>query len=216
MKDIALIRSMTNKEGNHQRATYQLHTGYVPTGIGQAPDLRLRRRQRAGRPQVRPAAHRQHRRRRPSAPASWACRSSRSRSRTRSSPPATSRSRSPTTASRGGWACSSAWRSRASRKPAAPTASATTRPLYRQTAGMVLSPRMKAFDLEGEDPALRDAYGQNPFGQGCLLARRLVEAGVTFVEVRLNGWDTHKQTKDRDRQARRARSTRPSRPWSPT
>ena len=50
---------------------------------------------------------------------------------------------------------------------------------------MVLSPRMKAFDLDGEDPALRDAYGRNPFGQGCLLARRLVETGVTFVEVRI-------------------------------
>ena len=69
--------------------------------------------------------------------------------------------------------------------------------VYRQTAGMVLSPRMKAFDLEGEDPALREAYGQNPFGQGCLLARRLVETGVTFVEVRMNGWDTHNQLKDR-------------------
>jgi hypothetical protein len=52
---------------------------------------------------------------------------------------------------------------------------------------------MRAFNL-GEEPApLRDAYGRNPFGQGCLLARRLVEAGVTFVEVRSNGWDTHQQ-----------------------
>ena len=71
---------------------------------------------------------------------------------------------------------------------------------------------MKAFDLEGEDPALREAYGQNPFGQGCLLARRLVETGVTFVEVRMNGWDTHNQTEGSHRQARRARWTRPWRP----
>jgi uncharacterized protein (DUF1501 family) len=48
-----------------------------------------------------------------------------------------------------------------------------------------------AFDLSGEKPTLRDKYGRNRFGQGCLLARRLVERGVPFVEVTLGGWDTH-------------------------
>lgn len=48
-----------------------------------------------------------------------------------------------------------------------------------------------AFDLEQEKPALRDDYGKDPFGQGCLLARRLVERGVRCVEVSLHGWDTH-------------------------
>ena len=38
---------------------------------------------------------------------------------------------------------------------------------------------------------MRDAYGRVAFGAGCLLARRLVEAGVTFVEVNVDGWDTH-------------------------
>jgi hypothetical protein len=60
---------------------------------------------------------------------------------------------------------------------------------------------LRAFNL-GEEPAkLRDAYGRNQFGQGCLLARRLVERGVPFVEVTLsaadatdfNGWDAHFQ-----------------------
>jgi uncharacterized protein (DUF1501 family) len=62
---------------------------------------------------------------------------------------------------------------------------------------MALSAR-KAFDLDEEPAALRDAYGRNLFGQGCLLARRLVERGVPFVEVTLgssldgtSGWDTH-------------------------
>ena len=50
---------------------------------------------------------------------------------------------------------------------------------------------MKAFDLGDEPQALREKYGDSQFGRGCLLARRLVEAGVTFVEVTLNGWDTH-------------------------
>jgi uncharacterized protein (DUF1501 family) len=56
----------------------------------------------------------------------------------------------------------------------------------------------KAFDLDEEPEKLRDSYGRTLFGQGCLLARRLVERGVPFVEVTLgssadgtSGWDTH-------------------------
>jgi RNA polymerase sigma factor (sigma-70 family) len=49
----------------------------------------------------------------------------------------------------------------------------------------------RAFDLADEKPAVRDAYGRNSFGEGCLLARRLVERGVPVVEVTLGGWDTH-------------------------
>ncbi|MFO0967230.1 MAG: sigma-70 family RNA polymerase sigma factor [Gemmataceae bacterium] len=48
-----------------------------------------------------------------------------------------------------------------------------------------------AFKLKEEKDALRDAYGRTRFGQGCLLARRLVERGVPVVEVGLGGWDTH-------------------------
>jgi uncharacterized protein (DUF1501 family) len=62
---------------------------------------------------------------------------------------------------------------------------------------MVLSPQMRAFRLDEESQATREAYGRNPFGQGCLLARRLVQAGVTFVEVRSNGWDTHQNNNER-------------------
>src|SRR5262249_43411544 len=49
----------------------------------------------------------------------------------------------------------------------------------------------KAFDLAEEKPAVHDAYGRGRFGQGCLLARRLIEAGVPVVEVTMPGWDTH-------------------------
>jgi uncharacterized protein (DUF1501 family) len=71
--------------------------------------------------------------------------------------------------------------------------------VYERTARMVLSPRVGAFDLSSEPDKLRDAYGRTNFGQGCLLARRLVEAGVSFVEVISTGpvgdqgWDTHKR-----------------------
>jgi len=56
---------------------------------------------------------------------------------------------------------------------------------------MMASKDIAAFDLTQEKAELRDAYGRDPFGQGCLLARRLVERNVRFVEVSLHGWDTH-------------------------
>ncbi|UUO04566.1 DUF1501 domain-containing protein [Blastopirellula sp. J2-11] len=48
-----------------------------------------------------------------------------------------------------------------------------------------------SFRLDDEPVELRDRYGRNTFGQGCLMARRLVERGISFVEVTLGGWDTH-------------------------
>jgi hypothetical protein len=72
------------------------------------------------------------------------------------------------------------------------------RTAYQRAVTLMRSSAVKAFEL-GEEPAkLRDAYGRNLFGQGCLLARRLVERGVPFVEVTLGsngtpGWDTHQQ-----------------------
>jgi uncharacterized protein (DUF1501 family) len=62
---------------------------------------------------------------------------------------------------------------------------------YESAVRLMRTAAAKAFDLEEEKPAARDAYGRNLFGQGCLLARRLVERGVPFIEITLNGWDTH-------------------------
>ena len=57
---------------------------------------------------------------------------------------------------------------------------------------MVLSGEAReAFAIEQEDAAMRDRYGRTTFGQSCLLARRLVEKGVTFVTVNFGGWDHH-------------------------
>jgi len=65
------------------------------------------------------------------------------------------------------------------------------RSAYQRAARLMRKSAAKAFDLTEETDALRDRYGRNRFGQGCLLARRLVERGVPFVEVTLGGWDTH-------------------------
>jgi hypothetical protein len=51
----------------------------------------------------------------------------------------------------------------------------------------------RAFDVSREDPKVRDMYGRHTWGQSTLLARRLVEAGVTFVTVHMGGWDHHGQ-----------------------
>jgi uncharacterized protein (DUF1501 family) len=56
---------------------------------------------------------------------------------------------------------------------------------------MMRSPLTRAFDLEGEPQAALSAYGTTAFGKRCVIARRLVEAGVRCVEVELSGWDTH-------------------------
>jgi hypothetical protein len=72
--------------------------------------------------------------------------------------------------------------------------------LYRRAARLSLSPRLAAFDLEEEPRSIREAYGDSQFGRGCLLARRLVEEGVPFVEVRQNGWDTHQDNFERSRE----------------
>jgi len=65
-----------------------------------------------------------------------------------------------------------------------------------QAFDMVTNDRARnAFDISQEDPALRDRYGRTTFGQSMLLARRLVEAGVTFANVSVGGWDFHDNIK---------------------
>ncbi len=60
-----------------------------------------------------------------------------------------------------------------------------------QAVALMRSPSVVAFDVSSEPEALKKAYGDSPFGSGCLMARRLVAAGIPFVEVLLKGWDTH-------------------------
>lgn len=200
MKDICLIRSMTSKEGNHQRATYQLHTGYVPTASLKHPSFGsivaselndpkfdLPHFVSIGGPTVGAgflgAAFDPFLINNPEEP--------------------------PTDAKimtdRGRFVRRRGLLNSLEQvgygKAGGLDRVKEHRAIYDQSTKMVLSPNLKAFDLEGEESALRDAYGRSSFGQGCLLARRLVETGVTFVEVRSNGrggnWDTHQDNFER-------------------
>jgi hypothetical protein len=58
---------------------------------------------------------------------------------------------------------------------------------------LILGDARKLFDLSEESDETREAYGRNTFGQSCLMARRLVEAGMPYVTINYKGWDTHKQ-----------------------
>lgn len=63
---------------------------------------------------------------------------------------------------------------------------------YGEAMQMITSERaLKAFDIHKEDPRLRERYGRTSAAQSFLLARRLVEAGVTYVTIEMGGWDTH-------------------------
>lgn len=189
MQDITLIRSMTNKEGNHQRASYQLHTGYVPAGSVKHPSFGA-----AVAHQIADPAH--------------------------DLPTVVSIGRPeagggflgvdyepfivdnpgtlPTNVGTPVGQDRLARRLEHMQKLEAEFASKggqmvvdNHRRIYDKASRLVQSPLTKAFDFTDESQAVRDSYGSSQFGRGCLLARRLIEKGVTFVEVRMGNWDTH-------------------------
>lgn len=197
MDDIALIRGMTSKEGNHQRATYALHTGYVPTGTVKHPSFGSLCASELGEesfdlPHIVAVGGQQV------AGAGAGFLGVQYEPFMVEDPlQMPSNVETPVGTGRfqrrldilGKLETAGFGKSSGSGRVKEHQA------LYKQTAGMVLSPRVRAFDLEEEPSELRDAYGRNPFGQGCMLARRLVEQGVTFVEVRSGGWDMHRDLK---------------------
>jgi uncharacterized protein (DUF1501 family) len=65
--------------------------------------------------------------------------------------------------------------------------------MYDEAVTLMRSKDLDAFDLSKETAEMRESYGDNNFGQGVLLARRLSESGVRAVEVQLGGWDTHQE-----------------------
>jgi uncharacterized protein (DUF1501 family) len=63
--------------------------------------------------------------------------------------------------------------------------------ILQKTLNLMTSKQMEAFKVSQEPAAARERYGENNFGRGCLMARRLIEQGVPFVEVDFGGWDNH-------------------------
>lgn len=195
-----IIRSMTSKEGNHQRATYQSHTGYLPSGSVKHPGLSANLAIHLADlefdlPSVvsigRPASglHAGH----------------------------LGINYEPFVVDQPGQMPSNLTQSvetdRYARRrkllgkvekefasQGAEQVVADHQTLYGKAAQMVLSQNLTAFDLEQESQSLRNSYGDTNFGRGCLLARRLVETGVPFVEVNHRSWDTHDDVFERTNQ----------------
>ena len=188
MADIAIVRSMTNKEGSHPRATYQLHTGYVPAGSVKHPSFGSCIAQQIGSVEgelpsfvsigatqgagflgmdyepfvvARPGQ----------LPENVALPVSRERFDRRTN-------------------LMSKLSDEFAKNGSAQLA-ATHQSLYGKTSRLILTPEIDAFDVSSEPQALQTEYGESNFGRGCLLARRLVERGCSFIEVRSGNWDTH-------------------------
>jgi hypothetical protein len=71
------------------------------------------------------------------------------------------------------------------------------RALYGKADRLMHASALKSFAIDDEPEAVRTSFGDTPFGKGCLTAARLVASGVRFVEVTLDGWDTHQNNFDR-------------------
>ena len=197
MNDVAIVRSMTNKEGSHPRASYQMHTGYLPSGSVKHPSLASNIAQQIANPESelpsvvsvgqtqgagflgvdyepfvvnRPGEM-------PQNVASTVA------------APRYKRRLGLLDQLEGEFANSGGEQVVESR-----------RGLYRKASAMVLSQQTEAFKIDGEPEEVRQRYGDSSFGRSCLMARRLIEAGVTFVEIVCRGWDTHDNNFERTTQ----------------
>jgi hypothetical protein len=208
MRDIAIIRSMNNREGEHQRAVYQMHTGYIPAGGVRHPSIgSLVASEIAPRdfdlPHFVAVGNR------------FTTLGSGFLGMAYAPFVVGNANQMPANVELPGGVSNNRFGRRMGllndlERDFAETGGAHPveqhHHLYDSAANMVRSPRIRAFDLSQEPSSVRDRYGRATaglggpgggpfgapsFGQGCLLARRLVESGVTFVEVDLNGWDTH-------------------------
>jgi len=200
MDHVALLRSLTSKEGNHQRASYYLHTGYIPNASVKYPSLgAIISHQLSNAACELPSFVRIGEARNSSGGGFLGVEYDPFVLATAEQLPANT---SPTTdVARYQRRLSLLDRLEAEYSSAGGARQVEDhRKLYGKASRMIQSAQMKAFDLEDESPETRDAYGRTKFGAGCLLARRLVEAGVPFVEVAHGNWDTHQDNFDRTAQ----------------
>lgn len=189
---LTVIRSLTSKEGDHERASYFLKTGYRPDPTLVHPSLGAILTHELPDPELEIPLHMTI------APTQWPARGGFLGERfdafkifdpgdglqNMQSPVDPERQKSRVAGLR------LVEKSFLSRNPAA-----GDRTRHQETVEeaftMMSSDQLGAFRLEQETAAVRARYGESPFGQGCLLARRLVEAGCRAVEVTLDGFDSH-------------------------
>ncbi len=192
---LAVIRSMTSKEGSHPRASYLLHTGYLPNPSARHPTLgsivssQLAEGANGGTADLPPVVRIGSRGRGDSGAGLLGLQWDPFELRNATKPPDNT---VPTVPSdRHLRRLGLMERLGSGFAKSLPQEAADHANLYRRATKMILSPSMTAFDVEAEPEAVRAEYGEGSFASGCLLARRLIEHGVTFVEVASNGWDTH-------------------------
>lgn len=202
MDRLALIRSLTAKEGNHERARQLMHTGYAPQGGVEHPGFgahvaRLAEFGDPGRampgqvsinlpgqaPGYLGAAH-----------AAFTVADASKPVRNLEPPVAIAQARTNRRVE--------LWRElddRFALEHAGPRVEGA-RALGERALAMTNAAELSAFELDHESAATRARYGKGSFADGCLMARRLLESGVPFVEVGMRGWDTHEDNFSRVRE----------------
>jgi hypothetical protein len=188
---LAIVRGMTSKEGNHQRAQYLLRTGYAPNPTVAHPSLAAWVTKRLGEPKT-------------GLPGSVSL----------GGPGASpgffgvqygpfvvqAPGQMPLNVGYGPGVDDARFEARKSLLDGMESSFAAQtgdtkiegrRGLYAKADRLMHASALKTFDVSEETEAVRASFGDTPFGRGCLTAARLVASGVKFVEVTLDGWDTH-------------------------
>lgn len=190
MHHMAIIRSMSTREADHNRGRYYMHTGYVPDAnvdypsygsviahevMSQRPELEIPPFVSVGGASEGPGF----------LGMAWAPFSVTSNGRVRNLEMSVETDR----LLQRRYALEAIENSFISQKRGG--ALEDHRKVLGKTFDLLTSKQMEAFNVDKEPEAMKERYGKDGFGQGCLLARRLVEQGVPFVEVDLGGWDNH-------------------------
>lgn len=192
MDKVALVRSMATREGNHQRARYFLHTGYVPSGTVKHPDVGSLLCQQLADTAIDMPPYLVLNGATPGAGilgvsyAPFVIQDPTKPVDNLAYADGISEERF----SRRRELLSALDASFRESRPGPETAGHAA--IVAKADRLMHSPKIAAFQLEQEPQAVRAAYGPGKFGSGVLMARRLLEQGVKVVEVQLNGWDTHR------------------------
>lgn len=192
MGSLAVLRSVVSREGDHERGTYTVKTGHRPDPTAVHPSIGALCAHEL------PAAGTDIPRHISILPNQWPGRGGflgdtfdafRTGDPRHPVPDVTARVPSPRDAQRQRDldVIESAFARRRRERAAATLHQATVN----RARALMTSEQLQAFDVSRESARLRAAYGETPFGRGCLAARRLIEVGVRCVEVTLSGWDTH-------------------------